>query len=103
MNLYKHLNINFWSLILILLIGNNLQGQFTLQISNDKTGKALENVEAVSISSGNSLGKTDENGILNLNSPKGTEILLTKENFENYTTVLGNDNRIFISLAPKVE
>ena len=55
MNLYKHLNINFWSLILILLIGNNLQGQFTLQISNDKTGKALENVEAVSISSGNSL------------------------------------------------
>lgn len=103
MNLYKHLNINFWSLILILLIGNNLQGQFTLQISNDKTGKALENVEAVLISSGNSLGKTDENGILNLNSPKGTEILLTKENFENYTTVLGNDNRIFISLAPKVE
>ncbi len=75
MNLYKHLNINFWSLILILLIGNNLKGQFTLQISNDKTGKALENVEAVSISSGNSLGKTDEKGILNLNSSNNNSFL----------------------------
>lgn len=88
---------------LIFCFGNTAYGQYTLQVSNNNNGQALENVLITLNSDKSTLAITDKNGMVQLDVPKGTEITLTLKGFEEINLVLAAENRRLVGLTPKVE
>lgn len=88
---------------LIFCFGNTAYGQYTLQVSNNNNGQALENVLITLNSDKSTLAITDKNGMAQLDVPKGTEITLTLKGFEEINLVLAAENRRLVGLTPKVE
>lgn len=91
------------ALTLLLCFGTELMGQYTLHVSNSKTGLPIENVEITATLTNAKIGNTDENGLISINEIKGTKIELNRDGFERITLVLGLENKIFVSLIPQVE
>ena len=101
--LLSHFKAKFLVITLLFCFGTELMGQYTVQVTNSKTGQPIENVEITVTSNNSKIGNTDENGLININEIKGTKIELYRDGFERITLVLGLENKIFVSLNPQVE
>lgn len=93
-----------WILVLLAFsCGSRVHAQYTLQISNNKTGQSIEKVEVRNAIDNASIGQTDINGLINVDLVKGAELVFIKTGFESTSVILGTENKIYIGLTPAIE
>ena len=93
-----------WILLLLAFsCGSRVHAQYTLQITNNKTGQSIEKAEVRNAIDNTLIGQSDINGLINVDLVKGAELVFIKTGFESTSVILGTENKIYIGLTPAVE